>query len=383
MSLSRFHPKLYAFLLPLIALLPLVCAEGASVAVTVSPASITLHTSNKKTFQSTVSNSSNKGVTWKVNGVIGGCAVTGTIDKYGNYTAPAKVPSPNTVSVQAVSKANTAKIGSSTVTLLNVVPTVSSLSVTEVNSKLPFTLTVNGSGFTASAQVAFSDRTALTVTSRSATQISVRGTTNSGAGAQVQVTVTNPNPGATVSNARALAVAAPVAVSVSPKAATLRGLTTTSFSASVSNTATKTVTWAVNGVTGGNATLGTISPSGVYSAPAVIPASVTVSAISTADPTKAASAQVTLQNPVPVISSATSPVTAGAATSVTINGMGFAPGAQVLLGNAPLAVSWVSTSKLIASGTIQPTAGGVLAAACIESESRRNAIEYSSSNRSE
>ncbi len=364
LSLSRFHPRFHprphAFLLLIVSMLPLVCAEGASVAITLTPGSGTLHTGDKKTFQATVSNTSNKAVTWKVNGVVGGGAVTGTIDQSGHYTAPAKVPSPGTVTVQAVSKANTAKIASSTVTLLNLVPAISSLSLTEVNSKLPFTLTVNGSGFTASAQVVFSDKTALTVTSRSATQISVTGTTNSAAGAQIQVTVTNPSPGATVSSAWTLAVAAPVAVSISPKTATMRGLTTTAFSASVSNTGTKTVTWAVNGVAGGNATVGTISASGVYCAPAIIPASVTVSAVSTADPTKTASAQVTLQNPVPVISSATSPVTAGA-VSITINGNGFAPAAQVMLSNAPLAVSWVSSSKLIASGTIQSPAGGVAA----------------------
>ena len=33
-----------------------------------------------------------------------------------------------------------------------------------------------------------------------------------------------------------------------------------------------TVTWAVNGVTGGDATFGTVSPTGLYQAPAIIPA---------------------------------------------------------------------------------------------------------------
>jgi len=57
------------------------------------------------------------------------------------------------------------------------------------------------------------------------------------------------------------------------------------------------VTWQVNGVTGGNATVGTISSSGLYTAPGVVPnpATVTVTAVSQADATKSAAAQVTIR----------------------------------------------------------------------------------------
>jgi thiol:disulfide interchange protein DsbA len=56
------------------------------------------------------------------------------------------------------------------------------------------------------------------------------------------------------------------------------------------------VTWQVNGITGGNATVGTISSSGVYQAPTSVPspAVVTVSAISVANSTRSGSAQVTV-----------------------------------------------------------------------------------------
>src|SRR5205814_3576343 len=68
------------------------------------------------------------------------------------------------------------------------------------------------------------------------------------------------------------------------------------FTATVQNTSNTAVTWQVSGVTGGNATVGTISSSGLYTAPAVVPnpAIVTVTAVSQADPTKSASAQVTI-----------------------------------------------------------------------------------------
>jgi hypothetical protein len=52
----------------------------------------------------------------------------------------------------------------------------------------------------------------------------------------------------------------------------------------------------VNGIAGGNGTVGTVSQSGAYKAPNSVPspATVTVSATSAADPTKTATASVTI-----------------------------------------------------------------------------------------
>jgi chitodextrinase len=91
-----------------------------------------------------------------------------------------------------------------------------------------------------------------------------------------------------------------VQVSVSPTSASVDlGTGTQAFSATVTNSGDTAVSWQVGGVTGGNTTLGTISTTGMYSAPASMPASatVTVTAVSTADPTKQASAMVTLVQP--------------------------------------------------------------------------------------
>jgi hypothetical protein len=56
------------------------------------------------------------------------------------------------------------------------------------------------------------------------------------------------------------------------------------------------VTWKVNGITGGNSTVGTISSLGTYRAPSTVPAGgiVQVSAVSVADPAKSASATITV-----------------------------------------------------------------------------------------
>jgi serine protease len=94
-----------------------------------------------------------------------------------------------------------------------------------------------------------------------------------------------------------ITVVSPVAVAISPTAATLRaGGGTRAFTASVSNSPDASVNWFVNDIPGGNTTLGTISPSGLYAAPAVVPvpASVTVKAVSVVDPTRSASATVTI-----------------------------------------------------------------------------------------
>ena len=94
----------------------------------------------------------------------------------------------------------------------------------------------------------------------------------------------------------AFKAASGVSVSISPTSASVQTGTTQQFTATVTGTTNTAVTWQVNGVTGGNSTVGTISTSGLYTAPSTVPnpANVTVTAVSQADPTKSASATVTL-----------------------------------------------------------------------------------------
>lgn len=78
---------------------------------------------------------------------------------------------------------------------------------------------------------------------------------------------------------------APAAVAISGNPASLVVGTSAQLSASVANT-TGGVTWSVNGVGGGNATLGTVSATGLYTAPAAVPSAgqVTVRATSVSEP---------------------------------------------------------------------------------------------------
>lgn len=86
----------------------------------------------------------------------------------------------------------------------------------------------------------------------------------------------------------------PVAVTVTPATATVASGGTQQFSASVSNCGDNSVTWAATG--------GTISSSGLFTAPAVTAdQTVTVTATSVTDSTKSASAVVTVKAPAPAI----------------------------------------------------------------------------------
>ena len=95
-----------------------------------------------------------------------------------------------------------------------------------------------------------------------------------------------------------------ITVSVTPATASLGQSQTAQFTATVTNSASG-VAWSLNPA------VGTISSSGLYTAPAVIASTqtVTVTATSGADSTKSASAIITLQPPAPVPPPAPAPVT--------------------------------------------------------------------------
>ena len=150
---------------------------------------------------------------------------------------------------------------------------------------------------------------------------------------------------------------AQVGVSVAPGAANVRAGATQSFTASVTGTTNQSVNWSVNGVAGGDATTGTISASGVgaavYTAPANLPNSnaITIGAASAEDSSASATSNVTLWNATPVISNVIpTSFTAGAYT-LTVTGSNFVSGAQVLFGGATVNTTFVSATKLTATGS--------------------------------
>ncbi|MBI3669738.1 MAG: hypothetical protein HY237_08170, partial [Acidobacteria bacterium] len=104
-----------------------------TIAVQVSPATSTRAVNHRQTLSVEVTGTSNRNVTWQVNGTPGGDTTAGQICVVGvgpcqpvsttnggsvDYLAPASVPSRNPVTVSATSQADSTKSGSAQVTIL-------------------------------------------------------------------------------------------------------------------------------------------------------------------------------------------------------------------------------------------------------------------------
>jgi hypothetical protein len=122
-----------SFFLLSLAIVPLFAACSGSKNVVVQQVTVTINEQNPtvnifatKSFTVTVTGTTNTAVTWQVNGVAGGSKATGFISTTGLYVAPSGVPTKadsmgnivhTTVTVTAVSQANSGASGSTTVTI--------------------------------------------------------------------------------------------------------------------------------------------------------------------------------------------------------------------------------------------------------------------------
>jgi hypothetical protein len=108
----------------------------------------------------------------------------------------------------------------------------------------------------------------------------------------------------------------PIAVTVAPATASITTIQTQQFTAAVANSSNPAVTWKVNGVPGGNASMGVISAGGLYTPP-LSQGTRSITATSAADPTKSGSATVTVTLLPPPIGVTVAPVTASITTIQT------------------------------------------------------------------
>ena len=149
-------------------------------------------------------------------------------------------------------------------------------------------------------------------------------------------------------------------VTVSPTAVSVHLGTFYQFSAKVTGTTPTTVGWTVALPADATGSPGTISAGGRYTPPAAIPSTdtVIVTVTSTAAPTVSASATLILLNPYPTLASVYPSNVAVGAFTLTMNGSGFVPGAQVLFAGAPLATTYLSATRLTATGAATQTQTG-------------------------
>jgi len=122
------------------------------------------------------------------------------------------------------------------------------------------------------------------------------------------------------------------------------------FHATLGGTPTTDVTWRVNGIGGGNAPLGTISPSGTYTAPSAPPAiqPVPIEAVLTSDPTQVARGSVRVVGQVSGLEAA--PPVSVRVASLADPAASAPVSVQVLRPSGPTASGPVSVALLPVSG---------------------------------
>jgi hypothetical protein len=300
-----------------------VVAPPTPVGVVVAPASAIVQAGGgAQSFSATVVNAANNGVVWQVNGIVGGNATVGTISAAGLYTAPSTAPAPATVTVSATSVVAPAAVASALVTVSpasSVVVNPAGANVQAGIGSQPFSATIaNAASQAVTWQVnGVTGGNATVGTISSGGVYSAPANVPAGAVTVTAIAVANP----ALSASASVTVTPPVTVAVTPSTASAQaGIGNQSFVATVGNTTSKAVTWQVNGIAGGSASVGTITPTGVYSAPwsQPAPATVTVTAVAVQDATRSASGSLTVTPPVAVSLSTPSPQVQANIGSVTL-----------------------------------------------------------------
>ena len=324
--------------------------------ITLSPAVVAVRSGTSQQFVATVG-ATNGSVSWSVNGVPGGNLNVGTITPSGLFTAPISDPK----ATLTITAGITNPVASSTAVVgwQNPLPNLVSLTPASVNVGT-FTVTLNGSGFVPGAYVSLNGAS-VGGNVLSSGKMTFQATLTNAQSATV--TVCNPAPGASASHPLTLKVMPPISLVVSPSVSVVRLRGTQAFIATVANAVDTSVVWSVNGLPGGNDTVGWIGTNGVYTAPSTqLPTTpVVVTAKSSSNPAAFASVTVSLQNPVPAIQWMNPGTLNHGSQLVTVTGTGFVPGSQVICDGTPLPTSFVSPTTLTAGLVVLPNPAGSLA----------------------
>jgi hypothetical protein len=300
-----------------------------TLSLTPNPASVELGAT--QAFQTTITSSGHPdtSICWSLSGpaCTSGC---GTVDASGKYAAPQILPSPASVTLTAQSVADPSKQISVVVSITSSfslqlsapssVPAGGTATIVATLTPVPgsnpspaLSWALSGPGCSGS-----SCGTLTVVTTQSASGNSISGsaryTAPGTAPSPNTVTVTVTSQADPSKKAQAtLAIQPGIGVNVSPSTATLAANHRVTLTAQVNGTTSTGVTWSVNGIAGGNTTFGQICVAGSnpcqtvtsttaplvdFLAPGAIPSPnpVSATAVSAADPTKSASAQITVMN---------------------------------------------------------------------------------------
>ncbi len=243
--------------------------------ITISPGYTNLGVNATLQYTAQVTGLTPATVTWGVNEIPGGNATIGTITSTGLYTAPAKIPSVGVLITALGSDGKT--LGD---VYVNIAPVGPSITATNPASPIPtgnYTVTLTGTGFAQYAYV-LEGGVQLSATFVNSTTLKVQGYHGTPGASTFQVQ----NPGTLWGPPFNVTFATPMPQTISPTTATVALGATQQFTAPNATSFT--------------ATAGTISSSGLYTAPATMPSSSKVTVKATG-PGGSASATVTLFNP--------------------------------------------------------------------------------------
>ncbi len=299
-------------------------------------------------------------VIFSVNGIPGGNATVGTISSSGLYTAPAVVPTPNSVQItSSIAKYPNATPGSVSVQIWNPIPVLSGVTPGGFSEGVT-TVTVSGSQFVYGAQISWNGAVVSTTFVSPTELVAQIAAPNPGT---FPLTVTNPNPGSATAPPISLKVGpGQVVLQLEPNSGTdVRVSNTLNFGLMVNGTDNPAVTLQVNGIAGGNATVGTAvqnkNGSITYTAPPVVPTPsniVQLTITSVDNPAVSITQNISVMNPIPILTSAT-PINfnPGPAT-IVLTGSQFINGAQLLVDGSPAATTFNSGAQLTANVNLHP-----------------------------
>lgn len=252
-----------------------------AVSVGVSPASPTVILGGTQQFTASVGNATNIAVIWSMSGA-------GTISNTGLYAAPATLTTPSSATVVATSVADPTKSAGATLTIPAVGVAV-----------IPPNVSLNGGGsqpFTATVTNATNKTVTWSLTGLGTLDANGAYTAPTLVSSQQTATVKATSIADPSKLGSGVITLIPISVSVSPSAPTVAVKSTQQFAATVAGTSNSAVTWSVSGTGCTGSTCGTITATGLYTAPDDVPTppTVTVTAVSAVDMTKSGTATVTI-----------------------------------------------------------------------------------------
>lgn len=152
-----------------------------------------------------------------------------------------------------------------------------------------------------------------------------------------------------------------ITVTVLPSPASVHIGTFQQFTARVTGATATGVTWTIALPKGATGSAGSITANGGrYTPPAAPPNpnTVTVTATSNASPTNSGTATITLLNPYPALASVQPANIPVGSFTITLNGSGFVAGAVAIVGGVPLPTTYVSATRLTATGVSSAAQAG-------------------------